>query len=153
MKKTQLLAVLLCLVLTLSFTGCSGISLPGMKSQDRQQLETILNKISENLHPGTAGSSLQSLGLTTELINWASSTGMTREEAEKAVKDWVSNQTPELQEAFGEQMESISATFGQILRTGGSDLLESAGLPTELPKIDGSLTDILHSILASGGLD
>lgn len=133
--------------------GCGMLPESTLKEEDRQQLIGLLNRVAENLHPGTAGSSLVSAEVTSELMNWAAATKLTAQETAEAVQQWLESQPAEIREAFDQQLESIGGTYAEILRDGAKGLLESAGVQQELPEIDMDLKSILNSILSSGGLD
>lgn len=151
MKRVQ--KILALLVMAALLAGCGILPENALKQEDRQQLISVLDRIAENLHPGTAGSSLVSAGVTSELINWAASTQMTAQETAEAVRQWLESQSGEVREAFAQQLESIGGTYAEILRDGAKGLLESAGVQQELPEMDMDLKSILNSILSSGGLD
>lgn len=151
MKRIQRILALLVMAALLS--GCGILPENALKEEDRQQLIGVLDRIAENLHPGTAGSSLVSADVTSELINWAAATKLTAQETAEAVRQWLESQSAEIREAFAQQLESIGGTYAEILRDGAKGLLESAGVQQELPEIDMDLKSILNSILSSGGLD
>ncbi len=151
MKRLQRILALLVTAALLS--GCGILPQNASKEEDRQQLMGVLDRIAESLHPGTAGSSLVSAGVTSELINWAAVTELTAQETAEAVRQWLESQSEEIREAFAQQLESIGGTYAEILRNGAKGLLESAGVQQELPEMDMDLKSILNSILSSGGLD
>ncbi len=151
MKRIQRILALLVMAALLS--GCGILPGSALKEEDRQQLMGVLDRIAENLHPGTAGSSLVSAGVTSELIDWAAATKLTAQETAEAVRQWLESQSEEIREAFAQQLESIGGTYAQILEDGAKGLLESAGVRQELPEMDMDLKSILNSILSSGGLD
>ncbi len=151
MKRMQRFLALLMMAALLA--GCGVLPENALKEEDRQQLISLLDQIAENLHPGTAGSSLVSAGVTSELIDWAAATKMTAQETAEAVRQWLESQSEEIREAFAQQIESIGGTYAEILRDGAKGLLESAGVQQELPEMDMDLKSILNSILSSGGLD
>lgn len=141
------------LVMAALLAGCGILPESTLKEEDRQQLISLLDRIAENLHPGTAGSSLVSAGVTSELIDWAAATKLSAQETAEAVRQWLESQSEEIREAFAQQLESIGGTYAEILRDGAKGLLESAGVQQELPEMDMDLKSILNSILSSGGLD
>ncbi len=141
------------LVMAALLAGCGVLPENVLKEEDRQQLISLLDRIAESLHPGTAGSSLVSAGVTSELMNWAASTQLTAQETAETVQQWLEDQSAEIREAFAQQLESIGGSYAEILRDGAKGLLESAGVQQELPEMDMDLKSILDSILSSGGLD
>lgn len=152
MKRIRRILALL-LVMAALLAGCGILPENALKEEDRQQLISLLDRIAESLHPGTAGSSLVSAGVTSELIDWAAATKLTAQETAEAVQKWLESQSEEIREAFAQQLESIGGTYAEILRDGAKGLLESAGVQQELPEMDMDLKSILNSILSSGGLD
>lgn len=146
-------ALFLIFLLLFGLAGCSAGGGSRTEEEDRAQLQAILNDLSSNMHPGTAGSSLTSARLATNLILWASKTKMDKKEAAGIVLDWLQEQSPEIQSAFREKVSSVSDTYGRILKDGAADLLKSAGIEQDLSNLKPRLTEIVESILASGGLD
>lgn len=151
MKRIQ--RILALLVMAALLAGCGVLPEHAGKDADRQQLIGLLDRIAESLHPGTAGSSLVSADVTSELIDWAAATQMTAQETAQAVRQWLESQSAEIRETFVQQLESIGGSYAEILRDGAKGLLESAGVQRELPEMDMDLKSILDSILSSGGLD
>ncbi len=151
MKRIRRFLALLLMAALLA--GCGILPENALKEEDRQQLISLLDRIAESLHPGTAGSSLVSAGVTSELIDWAAATKLTAQETAEAVRQWLESQSEEIREAFAQQLESIGGTYAEILRDGAKGLLESAGVQQELPEMNMDLKSILNSILSSGGLD
>lgn len=146
------IAGFLAALLVFSLAGCS-VGGTRTDAEDRAQLMAILNDLSSNMHPGTAGSSLTSARLATNLIVWASTTKMDKKEAAGIVLDWLREQSPEIQAAFREKISSVSDSYSRILKDGASDLLASAGINQDLSNLKPRLKEIVESILASGGLD
>ncbi len=81
--------ILALLVMAALLAGCGMVPQSALKEEDRQQLTSLLDRIAENLHPGTAGSSLVSAGVTSELIDWAAATKLTAQETAEAVRQWL----------------------------------------------------------------
>lgn len=136
--------------------GLAGCSFPGsgtVDASEKEELMRILDDLSENLHLGTAGSSLTSAKLAAELIVWASNTTMDKKEAAAIVAEWLQKQTPEIQKAFQEQIASVSESYGQIIRDGAADLLEAAGVEEDLSNLGTRLKELVEAVLNSGGLD
>lgn len=145
--------LVLAALLALNLAGCGLVSQPSTKQEDKARLEAILDSVSGNLHPGTAGSSLVSAGFAADLIGWAAATQLSRQEAAQAVADWLDAQTPQLRQAFQEQLGSILNSLGQLAGEGARDLLDSAGVDGTLPAIDSDVRSILSAILSSGGIE
>lgn len=152
-RVNRTIAIILAAVLVLSLTGCGMSGKNPDKNADRQQLIDILNDISANLHPATAGSSLVSANLTADLIFWAAKTSLSKTEVAEIVGEWMMQQAPEIQAAFEQQLELIGTSYSQILQDGAKGLLDSAGVQKELPELNGGLKGVLDSILSFGGLD
>lgn len=145
-------AALLAAVLVLTLAGCSLMKKTGTPDSDRERLVAILNDISENMRPATAGSSLVSIRLAADLISWAATTSMDKQEAAGIVLDWLKEQTPEIQAAFREKMQHVSDSFGSILKDGAAGLLESAGVEKDFSNLSTRLQETVKAILASGGV-
>lgn len=149
----KLTAVCLLLTLLVSLTACGMTVKEKSSDADRQKLQAILNDLSNNLHPGTAGSSLTAAQLTAELLAWAATTKMDKKEAAGIVAEWLKEQSPEIQAAFQEKMQSVSNTYGQVLKDGAADLMESAGINKDFSNLGSRLKELVGAVLASGGLD
>lgn len=147
------MAFVLAAALVLSLTGCGMLIRESDPVKEREKLISILNDISANMHPATAGSSLTAARLAADLIGWAATTSMDKKEAAGIVMDWLKEQTPEIRDAFREKINSVSSAFEQIVRDGAAGLLESAGVEKDLSNLGTRLKDLVSEILASGGLD
>lgn len=134
-------------------TGCGSIGQEKTTQQEREELVRILDDLSANLHPGTSGSSLTSARIAAELIGWASTAKMGKAEAGKIVVEWLQEQSPEIRAAVQEKIDSVSSTYGSILRDGAADLMESAGVESDFSNLGSRIKDLMGEILASGGLD
>lgn len=149
----KLTALLLVAAMLLGLAGCSFPGSGTVDASEKEELMRILDDLSENLHLGTAGSSLTSAKLAAELIVWASNTTMDKKEAAAIVAEWLQKQTPEIQKAFQEQIASVSESYGQIIRDGAADLLEAAGVEEDLSNLGTRLKELVEAVLNSGGLD
>lgn len=117
------------------------------ENPDRDRLITILDDIGQNLHPGTAGSSLTAIRITADLVSWAASTQMTKSEAASTVGDWLKGQSPEIKEAFQEQISSIASSFADIAKDGAKDALESAGVEKDLSNLGSRLKELVQAVI------
>lgn len=151
MKKA--ISIILLLTLLLSLTACSFGSKSQVPESEREKLISILDDISANMRPATAGSSLVSIRLAADLVTFAATTSMDKKEAAAIVSDWLKAQTPEIRAAFDEKLESVKNSYGQILKDGAAGLLESAGVEKDLSNLGSQLKSIVEAILATGGLD
>lgn len=149
----RLTALVLLAAILLSLCGCSGFGQEKTDQQEREALQRMLEELSANIHPGTSGSSLTSARITAELIGWASTTKMDKKEAAQIVLEWVQEQSPELQAAFREKLESIGSTYGSILKDGAKDMMESAGINSDFSNLGSRIQELMAAILASGGID
>ena len=149
----KLTVLLLVAAMLLGLAGCSFPGSGTVDASEKEELMRILDELSENLHLGTAGSSLTSAKLAAELIAWASNTTMDKKEAAAIVAEWLQKQSPEIQKAFQEQIASVSESYGQIIRDGAADLLEAAGVEEDLSNLGTRLKELVEAVLNSGGLD
>lgn len=149
----KMTALLLLAAMLLGLAGCSFPGSGTVDASEKEELMRILDELSENLHLGTAGSSLTSARLAAELILWASTTTMDKKEAAAIVAEWLQEQTPEIQKAFQEQIASVSESYGQIIKDGAADLLEAAGVEEDLSNLGSRLKELVEAVLNSGGLD
>lgn len=142
----------LILITALLLTGCS-FGKNKVKDEERQGLMKILDEISAELHPATAGNTLVAARLAAELIEWAKNTTMDKKEAAGIVGNWLKEQTPEIREAFEEQLSGVAGAFGSIVKDGAAGLLESAGVEKDLSNLGSRLKELVDAVLASGGID
>lgn len=138
-------ALLLALVLLLS--ACGGTAKPTEPKDEQEALYAVLDEIMENIRPGTAGSTLSSVRTAAKLVKWASTTKMTKEEAASAVTQWLKTQSPELQQLFREKLTHVAESYGEILKDGAKDLLETAGVEDDLSNLGSRLKDLVETIL------
>ena len=149
----KMTALLLLAAMLLGLAGCSFPGSGTVDASEKEELMRILDELSENLHLGTAGSSLTSARLAAELIVWASTTTMDKKEAASIVAEWLQKQSPEIQKAFQEQIASVSESYGKIIKDGAADLLEAAGVEEDLSNLGSRLKELVEAVLDSGGLD
>lgn len=149
----KLTALLLVAAMLLGLAGCSFPGSGTVDASEKEELMRILDDLSENLHLGTAGSSLTSAKLAAELIVWASNTTVDKKEAAAIVAEWLQKQSPEIQKAFQEQIASVSESYGKIIKDGAADLLEAAGVEEDLSNLGTRLKELVEAVLNSGGLD
>lgn len=150
---TKTICLTLAAVLLLSLTGCGFIGKERTQDEEKEQLLAILSDLSNNLHPGTAGSSLTSVRLAADLVTWAATAKMDKKEAAEIVMNWLKEQSPDIRRAFQEKVESVSESYGKIIRDGASDLLNAAGIKKDTSNLGSRLKELVETILASGGLD
>lgn len=150
---SKLMSLALCVVLLCSLSACAGFGSQRTADSDREQLQAILNDLANNLHPGTAGSSLTSARLATDLLTWAATTKMDKKEAAAIVGEWLKEQSPEIRSHFQEKITSISDTYGRILKDGAADLLKSAGIESDFSNLGTRLKELVDAVLASGGVN
>lgn len=154
MNIQKILAFLLAAVLLVSFTGCSLLGGTGtVPASEKEELLAILEDLSENLHLGTAGSSLTSARLAASLVAWAATTTMDKREAAAVVLEWLEVQSPQIQAAFREKIASVSQSYGQIVKDGAADLLDAAGVEKDMSNLGSRLKELVEAVLSSGGLD
>lgn len=146
-------ALLLAVLMVLSLSGCSFLAKERTAQEDREALIRILDDLSANMHPGTAGSSLTSARLAADLIGWATTTKMDKSEAAAIVMEWLKEQSPEIRAAFREKINSVADTYGTIIRDSAADLLKAAGVEKDLSNLGSRMQEIVEEILATGGLD
>ena len=149
----KMTALLLLAAMLLGLAGCSFPGSGTVDASEKEELMRILDELSENLHLGTAGSSLTSARLAAELILWASTTTMDKKEAAAIVAEWLQKQSPEIQKALQEQSSSVSESYGQIIKDGAADLLEAVGVEEDLSNLGSRLKELVEAVLDSGGLD
>lgn len=148
MKK--MIAFLLLISLLLGLAGCS---FGRRELTDEEALTEILGDLAKNLHPGTAGSSMTSLRLAFELIDWARKSEMDKKEAAALVMDWLREQSPELRAAFQEKITSIQDSYSRLIQENGSKLLDSIGINDDLSNLTARLKELVEAVLASGGVE
>lgn len=144
-------AVLLIAAMVLSLAACSAGSTPE-DSKDKQRLISLLDDIAENVKPGSAGNKLTAVRIAADLVSWAASTEMTKQEAAQVVAQWLKEQSPELRDAFVEKLSSVASAYGKIAADEAKELLEDANIQETVASVSGRLKELVEAILASGGI-
>ena len=116
----------LCVGCTNSFAEKSEIVSTPLKDESKRLL-MLMEGFSENLQPGTAGSSLKAVKEAVRLMDWGMETKMTEEEISKAIETYFSEKDTEFVEEYTAKLEQLDETYQLLLTEGQEGLLDSAG--------------------------
>ena len=132
MKKT----ISLLLVCIAVFSLCISFEVTAFADQElsatpalneNEQLSRLLAEFSENIQPGTAGSTLKAVQEAVRLMDWGTASKMTYDEIYETVSEFFSDKEDAFIEEYMTQLEQLDETYQTLLTEGQEDLLESAG--------------------------
>ena len=154
MKKSVLLLILTAMVITAS--ACDGSDVTGtmtMNSSAKQEaksteasiagnetsqnttttssavteLDNMLNEINTDVQPGTAGSSLKTVKVAANLLDWGTETSLSQEEIKSETVRWLSDKGNDEQAEFSQKMADVYDAYQELLGENAEELLSSAG--------------------------
>lgn len=97
------------------------------KEDDQAALIGHLDDICENIHVGTAGSSLTAAQQAANLLDWGMETVLNDNEIQAAVQDWYAAIDSADQEEVQMQFSGVAGAVEQVTGEDGAGLLDSAG--------------------------
>ena len=142
MKKSVLLLILTAMVITAS--ACDGSDVTGtmtMNSSAKQEaksteasiagnetsqnttttssavteLDNMLNEINTDVQPGTAGSSLKTVKVAANLLDWGTETSLSQEEIKSETVRWLSDKGNDEQAEFSQKMADVYDAYQKLL--------------------------------------
>lgn len=154
MKKSVLLLILTAMAITAS--ACNGSDVTGtmtMNSSAKQEaksteasiagnetsqnttttssavteLDNMLNEINTDVQPGTAGSSLKTVKVAANLLDWGTETSLSQEEIKSETVRWLSDKGNDEQAEFSQKMADVYDAYQELLGENAEELLSSAG--------------------------
>lgn len=90
-------------------------------------LDKILEEIRADIQPGTAGSSLTSVRVAADLLDWGTKTTLNKEDIKSETVRWLSDKGNEEQLEFSQKLETVYDAYQQLLGENGEELLTSSG--------------------------
>lgn len=96
-----------------------------------EALNAILDSITADVHPGTAGSSLRAAQCAAKLLAWGESSNLTDDEIYSAVGCWLDEQSDERLLMFFDSFYSVYTASYDLRSENGEGLLRDAGMATE----------------------
>ena len=136
------------LMAALLVCGCAGCGQKKTFAGTKEELEGLLADISDGSN-GTFGD----IQLAVDLFSWMKATSMSPSEVASAVKPWLEEQKPEIQEAFTQQLVKLRDTGEKLLNGTASELLKKAGIDAENLSFGETVREIFNAILESGGAE
>ena len=109
----------------LALCGC-GTREPNAAADD---LTPVLEGISAEVHPGTAGSSLRAAQQACALMDWCCETEMAGPDIRAAVESFLAARSAEDQQLFSTQLDAVVNAADYLMREDGTGLLEDIGGP------------------------
>ena len=90
-------------------------------------LEALLEDVRTSVFPGTAGNSLRAAGRAAAIADFFAESGMSPDEADRAVRDYIASLSAEDAEFFEMQLDAVVSAFSNLTGENGAGLLEDCG--------------------------
>ncbi|MBR0040576.1 MAG: hypothetical protein IJP64_04255 [Oscillospiraceae bacterium] len=90
-------------------------------------LAALLEDVRTSVFPGTAGNSLRAAGRAAAMADFFAEGGMSPDEADRAVQDYIASLSAEDAELFEMQLDAVLGAFSSLTGENGADLLEDCG--------------------------
>lgn len=106
----------------------------GQKSEKQEdvntsyaELDKILDEINTDIMPGTAGSSLVSVSVAADLLDWGVGTSMSTDEIKNETVNWLSDKSDSDKADFAEKLAMVYDSYHKLLEPDAKELLEESG--------------------------
>ena len=91
------------------------------------ELDNMLNEINTDVQPGTAGSSLKTVKVAANLLDWGTETSLSQEEIKSETVRWLSDKGNDEQAEFSQKIADVYDAYQELLGENAEELLSSAG--------------------------
>ena len=146
----RFLCLLLSLCLFAPLCGCAGKA----AAPAPDDLTPVLESISANVHPGTAGSSLRAAQQACLLMDWCCETEMDESAVRAAAESFLAPLTDEDRQLFAVQLDSVKSAADYLISEDGAGLLEDiGGAEGTLWPWEDAPQEQLSALLAAAGAD
>lgn len=98
-----------------------------LEAERTAALAALLEDVRTSVFPGTAGNSLRAAGRAAAIADFFAESGMSPDEAERAVRDYIASLSAEDAELFEMQFDSVLGAFSNLTGENGAGLLEDCG--------------------------
>ena len=82
-------------------------------------LDKVLEEIRTDIQPGTAGSSLTSVRVAADLLDWGTKTTLNKEDIKNETARWLSDKGNQEQLEFSQKLEAVYDAYQQLLGENG----------------------------------
>lgn len=125
-------------------------SLTVVQFQGSEELRGILDRIDENVFPGTAGCTLNSVAYTVELLDWCKTARVSESELRDVMEQWLQGRD---QKETAQKLELVMETGDLLLGPTAQDLLDTAGCQTESCPWPDSCRQIMETMMDAAGVE
>lgn len=101
---------------------------PELPPVNDESLNAILDSITTDVQPGTAGSSLKAANCAAKLLDWGAATSLNDDEIYSAVGCWLDEQSDERLLMFFESFYSVYTASYDLRSDNGESLMRDAGI-------------------------
>ena len=101
---------------------------PELPPVNDEALNAILDSITSDVQPGTAGSSLKAANCAAKLLDWGAATSLNDDEIYSAVGCWLDEQSDERLLMFFESFYSVYTASYDLRAENGENLMRDAGI-------------------------
>ena len=101
---------------------------PDLPPVNDESLNAILDSITTDVQPGTAGSSLKAANCAAKLLDWGTATSLNDDEIYSAVGCWLDEQSDERLLMFFESFYSVYTASYDLRSDNGESLMRDAGI-------------------------
>ena len=90
-------------------------------------LAALLEELRTSVFPGTAGNSLRAAGRAAALADFFAESGMSPDEADRALRDYIASLSADDAALFEMQLDAVVGAFSNLTGENGAGLLEDCG--------------------------
>lgn len=98
-----------------------------LKAERAAALAALLEDVRTSVFPGTAGNSLRAAGRAAAVADFFAESGMSPDEADRAVRDYIASLSVDDAQLFETQLDSVIGAFSNLTGENGADLLSDCG--------------------------
>ena len=91
-------------------------------------LTDVLDRINNNMEPGTAGSSLKAAKLAAALLDWGETTKLSADQIKAETVAWLTPKGNDEQSSFAEKYTAVKSAVDAVAGDNGKELLDEAGV-------------------------
>lgn len=125
---------------------------PELPPVNDESLNAILDSITTDVQPGTAGSSLKAAGCAAKLLDWGAATSLNDDEIYSAVGCWLDEQSDERLLMFFESFYSVYTASYDLRSDNGESLMRDAGISSAAYPWDDAAAHAVEMVYYGCGL-
>ena len=125
---------------------------PELPPVNDESLNAILDSITTDVQPGTAGSSLKAANCAAKLLDWGTATSLNDDEIYSAVGCWLDEQSDERLLMFFESFYSVYTASYDLRSDNGESLIRDAGISSAAYPWDDAAAHAVEMVYYGCGL-